>query len=365
MNDHKVRIIGIDISRALAIFGMIIVNYRYSLGAFAGNNVLNGISDFLLGKAAATFVVLSGIGIILLTNKSRSFNSKKKNKLLLLKRALFFFIIGSVNLFFWPGDILRNYGVFFAIALFFIYVKKEKLIYAFFVTIIIFLISLVWFDYSKDWDSNYVSYLGLYELKGFFKSLLINGRYPVIPWIAFVFWGMFLGLSDLQNKSNLRKILIYSSVIFVVTQILSFLLKNHYTLFGANITQEKATMLFGTQSVPPNLFYLFTGASFASIVIVLCIILGEYFHNNFIINFMAKTGQCSLTLYIAHIYIGLPIYFGYAKLLNISKPWSLIDIKMVYYYTLFLFLLLGFSSNVWLKYFRRGPIEALMRSITR
>lgn len=52
----KTRIIGIDVARALAIIGMIIVNFKIAFG----ENGLNWVKYFASvfdGKAAATFVV--------------------------------------------------------------------------------------------------------------------------------------------------------------------------------------------------------------------------------------------------------------------------------------------------------------------
>ena len=60
----KERIIGIDIARALAVIGMIIVNFKVVLG----ENGLSWVKSFASafdGKAAATFVVLAGIVILL------------------------------------------------------------------------------------------------------------------------------------------------------------------------------------------------------------------------------------------------------------------------------------------------------------
>jgi uncharacterized membrane protein YeiB len=63
------RILGIDVARALAVIGMIIVNFKIVLGE-NGENWLKTFAHLFDGKAAATFVVLAGIGLALLTNSA-------------------------------------------------------------------------------------------------------------------------------------------------------------------------------------------------------------------------------------------------------------------------------------------------------
>ena len=66
------RIVGYDFARALAIFGMVIVNYKIVMGAEkAGPHWLLDVFGLLDGRAAATFVVLAGAGISLMTQRAR------------------------------------------------------------------------------------------------------------------------------------------------------------------------------------------------------------------------------------------------------------------------------------------------------
>ncbi|MEL6625785.1 MAG: heparan-alpha-glucosaminide N-acetyltransferase domain-containing protein, partial [Bacteroidota bacterium] len=61
------RIIGIDVARALAVIGMIIVNFKVVLGE-KGESWLKPFANVFFGKAAALFVVLAGVGLALMTN---------------------------------------------------------------------------------------------------------------------------------------------------------------------------------------------------------------------------------------------------------------------------------------------------------
>ena len=63
------RIIGIDIARALAVTGMIVVNFKVVFGE-NGPIWAKSIAGLFDGKAAATFVVLAGVGLALMTNSA-------------------------------------------------------------------------------------------------------------------------------------------------------------------------------------------------------------------------------------------------------------------------------------------------------
>ncbi len=60
------RLVGYDLARCLAFFGMVIVNYRYLMGGRSGQpEWLLKIFKVFSGRAAATFVILAGIGMTL------------------------------------------------------------------------------------------------------------------------------------------------------------------------------------------------------------------------------------------------------------------------------------------------------------
>lgn len=83
----KERIIGIDIARALAVIGMIIVNFKVVLG----ENGLSWVKSFASafeGKAAATFVVLAGVELWLTTSYCKNKNITNETVAEVVKAAL-------------------------------------------------------------------------------------------------------------------------------------------------------------------------------------------------------------------------------------------------------------------------------------
>lgn len=67
------RIIGYDVARALAVFGMVIVNFKIVMGAEQnGPDWLVSLVGMFDGRAAATFVVLAGVGVSLTSRRGRA-----------------------------------------------------------------------------------------------------------------------------------------------------------------------------------------------------------------------------------------------------------------------------------------------------
>ena len=67
---NRSRIAGFDLARAIAMLGMIFVNYKYLMEADDdGVPWLIWLSNWLDGRPAVTFIILAGIGTSLLRTK--------------------------------------------------------------------------------------------------------------------------------------------------------------------------------------------------------------------------------------------------------------------------------------------------------
>jgi uncharacterized protein len=353
------RIQGIDFARSLAIFGMIIINFKLVFHANEGSAVLVGLSDFLAGKAAALFVVLAGVGVSLSTNRARLDNDlvtlKKKKKDLLI-RALILFVIGTSYIAIWPADILHFYGVYILIGVMLFGVKDKIFLKIAMFTIALYSMSLLFLDYEVNWNFETFEYANFWTFSGFFTNLFFNGFHPVIPWVAFLLLGMWLGRLDLSNKAELKKILIISVSVFLVANIISHGLVYFTQMVDPSMAKEDIIALFGTTPMPPMIFYMISGASLSITIIILSIMLGERLKNNFLFNAMSNTGKLAMTFYVAHVIIGMGLI---EELYDLEKDVFSVDFS-VYYALVFSFACIIFA-NIWLKFFRIGPLEYVFK----
>jgi uncharacterized protein len=356
----KKRIIGIDVARALAVIGMIIVNFKVVFG----ENGLSWVKSFASvfdGKAAATFVVLAGVGLALMTNSAIKNKNQDKLKIVrrrILKRALFLFIVGISYIAIWPADILHFYGIYMAITMLLLISKERTLIATAITLIVAFPILMIFWNYETGWDFNTLDYQGFWTLKGFMRNLFFNGFHPVIPWTAFMLFGYWFGKQDLHNDKFIKKTFWISSIIFVSIQALSYL-SISFLSEGNQETAKELTEILGTNPMPPLPIYMFNGSAIAFAIISACIIIAKRFENNKIIDALNKTGQLALTFYVAHVLIGMGIIdaINPAKMGNYSVEFSVVC-------ALVFSLLCIVFAVIWRKYKTSGPLEWIMRKIT-
>lgn len=109
----KQRIVGFDFARAIAIFGMVIVNFKIAMNADNGSKILLWFSGIFEGRASALFVVLAGIGLTFLTSKARLSGDPaliKKSQFSIIKKGILLVAIGLAYTPIWEADILHFYG---------------------------------------------------------------------------------------------------------------------------------------------------------------------------------------------------------------------------------------------------------------
>ncbi|MFQ3296586.1 MAG: hypothetical protein ACI9JT_001012 [Polaribacter sp.] len=356
----KQRIIGIDVARALAVIGMIIVNFKVVLGD-KGTHWMQSITGVFDGKAAATFVVLAGIGLALMTNTAIKNNDADKIKIArirILKRALFLFIIGISYISIWPADILHFYGIYMTIIILFINSKEKTILMLATSLIFVFPILMVFWNYEEGWNFETLDYQDFWTLKGFLRNLFFNGFHPVIPWTAFMLFGYWFGKQDLQNNKIIKKIFWISLLVFITIQILSYF-SIVYISKGNQGTALELTEIIGTNPMPPLPIYMLSGVAIAFTLITACILLAKKFENSFIIDALNKTGQLALTFYVAHVIIGM----GFIETINPSKIGNY-TIQFSIAYALIFSLLCIVFAVVWRTYKKQGPLEWIMRKVT-
>lgn len=356
----KGRIIGIDVARAIAVVGMIIVNFRIVLGEH-GEGFLKTFSHLFDGKAAATFVVLAGIGLAFMTKSASHGEDKGKLKSIrikIIKRAIFLFVFGLSYIWIWPADILHFYGIYMLLVLLFINRSLNQILLGTIALIVFYPVLMILIDYGTGWNFEALTYIDLWTPKGFFRNLFYNGFHPVIPWAAFMLFGLWYGRQDLYDTVFLKKSLWVSLGVFVFIQALSFGLIQVLSEGNPNAVEELVPIL-GTSPMPPLPIYMINGISISVVVISACILLAKRYEKNWLIGTLNKTGRLALTVYVAHVVMGMGIMeeFGQLELGEYSIEFSMI-------YALIFSLLCILFAQIWLRYNKTGPLEWVMRKLT-
>lgn len=338
-------------ARALAVMGMIIVNFKVVLGS-KGAVWLEFLSHLFEGKAAATFVFLAGLGLALMSKKAiEEAQPEKIQQIKILKRALFLFVIGLSYIWIWPADILHFYGIYMLLVLLFLKSSPKKIIGFSVFLILIYPVMVLLFNYEQSWNFSTLEYADFWTFKGFFRNLFYNGFHPLIPWAAFMLFGFAFGKMDLTQTKFLKKSLRISVIMFFGIQLISVIGVSIFKPLGLEF-------LFLTDPMPPLPIYMFNGISFAVFITTASILLAKRFPTSKTINTLNKTGQLALTFYVAHVVIGMAAI----EILG-AQPLGTYSLEFSMIYSIVFIALCILFSILWLGKYKLGPLEFLMRRL--
>lgn len=357
----KQRIVGIDVARAVAVIGMIIVNFKVVFGAGGDHAWLKSLVQVFNGKAAATFVVLAGVGLALMTNSAVQDQQRdrlQKASRKIVNKALLLFVIGLSFTWIWPADILHYYGIYMLVTLLFIKRSPRQILVGTISLIGLYVILILLFSYEAGWDFSTLDYTGFWTIKGFFRNLFYNGFHPVVPWTAFMLFGLWYGRQDLYDDRFVRRSFWVSLGVFIIIQAVS-VLSIQWLSNGSPEAVAELTPLLGTEPMPPLPLYMLNGISIAAVTIAACILLARRFETNRLTHTLRKTGQLALTIYAAHVVLGMGAVEGLGPL-----PLGTYPIEFSVGYALLFSLLCILFAELWLRFYASGPLEWLMRKLT-
>jgi uncharacterized membrane protein len=206
------RVVGIDMARSLAIFLMVIENYKNAMQAHGdGPRWLVWFFSHIEGRAAPAFVTLMGVGLALLTNKALESDDpapRWDSISRIIKRGIFLVAVGVFHYQLWPGDILHFYGFYMALcALLLFRPSWAPLAAAALVLIVAYVINQTFND-EVGWENGYIWYNGYLTPNGFVRNTFLNGYHPVFPWTAYALVGMWLAQRPIFDPKGRRRYLL-------------------------------------------------------------------------------------------------------------------------------------------------------------
>lgn len=335
------RIEGYDLTRAAAIIGMVFVNFRVVLDLFGADVDAEGaggwLAGWITGRAAATFVVLAGVGIALLTRRAAEDRAERPGaRRRLICRALFLAAIGWPFLIVWEGDILHYYAAFFLVgAVTFHWQPRHHLIAAAALALLFIVVTPFW---KTNWDFSSLTYNNLWTWNGQLMNLFINGFHPLVPWLAFLFIGMALGRHIQRKPEDVMKIGFIGLAIAVVMELICSMLE------------------YGTSSMPPMPQYIAAASGIAVALICFCRRLGERLAGSPVLRPFVCLGQLSLTIYIVHVFAG--VFPLAVSAMEDPGRWNLGSCVAA---TAAFCAVAAIGAATWRHWFSQGPAEWLMR----
>lgn len=360
LSQRSDRLIGLDLARCLAFAGMVVVNFSLLFGVDNGSaGVAGWVITMFEGRASATFVILAGLGVALMSHQGQ----KAGIGPIIMRRALVLMGLGLLNSLIFPADILHYYAVYFLLALPFLRAPRWGLMLVILLVNLMSLIALIFWNYQTNWNWTTLTYNGFWQPSGFVRNLFLNGFHPVLPWVSFFFFGLLLGRLPLQSIRVQWALAMGGLVGFALAAVLSswFVTEPPWSspLFSA---------LGGLSPIPPGPVYVLNGLATGAMVIGCCLLVcptsaeqGEGLEGTRgvlrrVFSILASAGRMSLTLYLGHILIGMMIFVAVGfensthalESLVASLCWIMLSVVFAWR---------------WMKHFRLGPLEMLLRRI--
>ncbi|AMC33890.1 DUF418 domain-containing protein [Janthinobacterium sp. B9-8] len=353
----KQRILGFDLARALAIFGMVIVNFKIVMHANSSENMAwLKIVNIIDGRASALFVILAGVGLSLLTRQSRlsgDLQSLAVERKALFKRAGFLFILGLLYIEIWPADILHYYGIYISIGALCLMLPSRYIMVLVLLLLIASSFLFGMLNYSTAWDWQTLAYADLWTIKGFARNLIFNGFHPVLPWLGFLLLGMVIGRQNLGQVAMRERLFLLGLFAAALAELIVLFLP-YARLMGMPLAYE---VFFSTQPMPPLPVYFIGAAGSATVIITLCVALGEKYGKKAWLMPFVYTGQLGLTFYLAHVILGMGLLESLGLLENQSLVFSVMSaLSFCVFAVIF--------ASCWRKFYRLGPLESVLRRLT-
>lgn len=222
------RLVGVDLARALAVFGMYVVHFGPSATSTSG--VGAWVRHLTEGRSSALFATLAGFSLMLIAGRlePKTGVAGRQAKARIAIRALILLVLGTVMIAFY-GDvvILASYGLFFLLAMPLLRLSARTLaLIAAGVAVVGPLLafglkSLI----TEPARAALKAYDPLAHLGGAgLLDLLLTGFYPAIPWMAFIIAGMALGRLDVTSGDVRKRLAVFGPALALFAYGTSWLL---------------------------------------------------------------------------------------------------------------------------------------------
>ena len=200
------RLAGPDVVRGVALIGVVVMNYHGYLlladdtGVVIGDGWAAMLFDPWRGplstRFAATFVLVAGVGVTLLTRTAIGTPERvTAARWRLARRGVLLYVVGLLVDEVWPGTILPYYGVMFVLAAAMFTWRTRWIVFAGVATTATATAIHLW-QFDRERSGHRTDWLASpsgQSIRRYVFGVFVNGTHPLLPWLSFLCAGMVLG----------------------------------------------------------------------------------------------------------------------------------------------------------------------------
>ena len=292
------RLPGPEVARAVALIGVVVMNYHgYLLLQQEGPPATDAVNRFfdpwtgpLSTRFAATFVLVAGVGVTLLTRGSTGDpDAVLRRRLTLVRCGLVLYAGGLLLDEIWDGTILPYYGAMFVFAAVLFTLSSRWIVFVGAGAAIAGAL-VAWWRLEQRLAGNAMRWLdapGPHSPHGLVLGVFVNGTHPLLPWLAFLCAGIVLGRS--LGRAGWRPVAIgLGAALFVLA-----------TSVGSAASGDRGALL-STGPWSRSLVYTASALGTALMAFGAITWIAERHPSSRLVGWLAAAGTLSLTLYVLH-----------------------------------------------------------------
>jgi len=344
------RVVGLDVARALAVFGMLGAH----LGVVAPDVAASPStwSGVVNGRPSILFAVLAGISVALLSGRTAPVTGDDlvRARVRILVRAAWVFAIGgALEALGTDIDVILGvYAVLFVLALPFLRWSPRRLLLA------AGLLAVV----TPPADlvlTQFVVATGAYDTP--FVSLAVTGAYPALIWWTFLLVGLAVGRCDLTSAPVRTRLVTAGAGLAVVGYGGGWLSTQWWATGQPQAWPVEATarpetsepvLLTGAFPHTGTTFEIVGSVGVALVVIAVCLVVADRLPR--MVFPLAAVGSMALTTYAGGIVaVAITGTFDYTT----NRPWLVYVLSTTV------------AATLWRLFLGRGPLERLLTASSR
>lgn len=349
------RLPGPDVVRAVAILGVVVMNYHGYLVILGGRREGGWAYDLfdpwegpLSTRFAALFVVTAGVGVTLLTRSAGDDPTRRADRSwVLIRRGLLLYGAGIVFDFIWSGSILPYYGAMFVFAAVLWRLGTAALAAVGAVSAIAGWL-IQWWQYDAQLDGHDTTWLsdpGPRSPRGLLLDVFVNGTHPLFPWLAFLCAGIIVG-RVLNDRTRFMTIGIGGAGVWVIAR-----------LIAHRRGDELSGLLFSPHPFDRGLVYTASALGSALAVFVAITTVANRCATSAVVVWLQRAGQLSLTIYVLHA-------FAFNLVVNRLDWVTPAGLRTSLLLAVGFWIVALIAASAYQRRFGRGPAEWLYRRLT-
>lgn len=354
------RLIGLDVTRGVALIGVCVMNYHGYLNSGAAQLDRSTLGKFfnpwtgpLSTRFAAVYVAVAGIGVVLLARGAIASGDPARVAAVrwrLARRGLMLLAAGYVLDWIWSGTILWYYGGLFLVGAA-VVTLRDRWVLALGAASVLASAGIQWWSVQRTAGGHSTAWLlqghseATQSPRDLLFDLFVRGTHPLVPWLGFFCLGILLG-RRLPWPVTTRVNLAFAGTLCLAAG------------YGLSAAVGWHPHLASTHPFDRGLFYVLSTVGSTLLAVTAISWLAERTRSNAVTEALAVAGRTTLTLYVLHVLV-FRLVVDWLGWLDVNAGLGTALAFAVAYWAVAVLL-----ANLWADRVGQGPLEWVYRTLS-